>query len=345
MAIKVGILGSTGYTGAELLRILVNHPGVNVSWLTSEKFSDENISRVFPHFEGFLDIECLSVSELAGAADVDIVFSCLPHGTSARFVSKFLGEGSRVIDFSRDFRFGEASVYKALFKQDHKYVDQLKNAVYGLPELNRDKIRNAQLVANPGCYATSVILGLLPLTESGLLSGSSVIADIKSGISGGGRAPSLGHHFSEVNEGLSAGPQLARDQEAEMEHKLTEITGVSVNITFVPHTVPINRGILATTYCRLNDKADYGRIYDLYKTHYGEEPFVSLLSKGKFPGVKDVTYSNMCRIGLTLRDNMVVIVAALDNLGKGASGQAVQNMNIMFELPENEGLTGTATYP
>jgi N-acetyl-gamma-glutamyl-phosphate reductase len=345
MAIKVGILGSTGYTGAELLRILLNHPDVEVSWLTSEKFSGESISRVFPHFSGFIDIECQSVSELPHTNDADLVFSCLPHGTSARFVSRFLGEGSRVIDFSRDFRFGNAAIHKKLFKQDHKYSKLLKDAVYGLPELLRDKIRGAALVANPGCYSTAVILGLLPLAVNDLLAGDSIIADIKSGISGGGRAPTLSHHFSETNESLSAGPQLARDQEAEMEYKLSGLAGTPVKVTFVPHTVPINRGILATIYCQLNDKADSERIHKLYKTHYGEEPFVSVLSKGKFPGVKDVTYSNMCRIGLALRENMIVIVAALDNLGKGASGQAVQNMNIMFGFPENEGLTGPAMYP
>lgn len=346
MATKVGILGSTGYTGAELLRILVNHPGVDLSWLTSEKFSGEKISRVFPQFQGFCDLECVSASKLADSSGVDLVFSCLPHGISARFISRFLDEGSKVIDFSRDFRFGGASTtYKKLFKQDHKYGEQLQNAVYGLPELNRDKIRDALLVANPGCYATSVILGLLPLAERGLLPESPVIADIKSGISGRGRAPSLGHHFSEVNEGLSAGPQLARDQEIEMEQKLTEITDVPVHIIFVPHTAPINRGILATIYCRLDDKIDTEQIYEIYNNRYAQDPFVSLLGEGKFPGVKDVTYSNMCRIGLALRDNMIVIVAALDNLGKGASGQAVQNMNIMFGFSETEALKGPAIYP
>ncbi len=345
MAINIGILGSTGYTGAELLRILVNHPGVRICWLSSEKFSGENISRVFPQFESSLDIECIGVSNLNEQHKADLVFSCLPHGISARFVSKFLETGARVIDFSRDFRFGDASVYKTLFKKDHKYQDHLQNAVYGLPELNREKIRDAVLVANPGCYATSVILGLLPIAASGLLAGDSIIADIKSSISGGGRAPSLGHHFSEVNEALSPAPDSARDQEAEMEQKLAEVMDVPINVNFVPHTAPINRGILATIYCRLNDKADYERVYELYKARYSDEPFVSLLCKGKLPGVKDVTYSNMCRIGLAQRDNMIIIVAALDNLGKGASGQAVQNMNIMFGLPENKGLTGAATYP
>jgi len=345
MAIKVGILGSTGYTGAGLLGILLNHPDVEVSWLSSEKFSGWNISRVFPHFGGFLDIECLSVSEHPGKIPVNIVFSCLPHGISGRFVSKVLDKGTRVIDFSRDFRFGDAVVYKKLFKQAHQYEDCLHKAVYGLPELYREKIRNAALVANPGCYSTVVILGLLPLAANGFLTGGSIIADIKAGISGGGRAPTLSRHFSEVNENMSASLRTARDQEAEMKYRLSELAGSPVTVEFVPHSVPVNRGILATIYCRLNDETDYERIYDIYKTHYGEEPFVSLLSKGKFPGVKDVAYSNICRIGLALRGSMLVIVAALDNLGKGVSGQAVQNMNIMFGFPENEGLAAPPIYP
>jgi N-acetyl-gamma-glutamyl-phosphate reductase len=261
-----------------------------------------------------------------------------------RFVSRFLKSGARVIDFSRDFRFSDARAYKDLFNIDHKYQDYLKDSVYGLPELYRERIRNAALVANPGCFSTAVILSLAPLVKSGLINGSSVIADIKAGLSGGGRAPGLGHHFPEANANLSLS-LAGRDQEPEMEQELSILADGPVQVTFVPHTVPITRGILATAYCVLKKSAFSDRVYELYETQYNDESFVSLTGKGKFPGVKDVSYSNMCRIGIEIRDHIIVTVAALDNLGKGASGQAVQNMNIMFGFPETQGLRGPAMYP
>lgn len=331
MSIDVGILGATGYTGAELLRVLINHPQARVSLLSSEKFSGQEISRVFPQFGGYLENKCLSVSELSFNSGPDLVFSCLPHGLSSRFAAKFLDAGTRVIDLSHDFRLGNS---------DNSY-----NPVYGLPELFRKNIRDAALVANPGCYATSVILGLLPLAEKGYLSEGSVIADVVAGSSGAGRAPVLSGHYPEANESLSSEPESARDQEQEMELKLSEAAGSGVNVKFTPHRAPINRGILATIYCGLNQDIDPKELYKLYEGRFSEEPFVSLCAPGNYPSVKEVTYSNMCRLGLSSNGKKVVIVSALDNLGKGASGQAVQNMNIMFGYDENEGLEGPALYP
>lgn len=345
MAINVGILGATGYTGAELLRILLVHPDVRVSLLSSEKFSDQRISEVFPEFAGYLDLKCSRVADISYDSGLELVFSCLPHGISSRFVSKFLDAGTKVIDFSSDFRFGGSEVYRRLFNKDHKFGEYLDSAAYGLPELNREKIKDAKLVANPGCYATSVILGLLPLAENGLLSAGSIIADVKAGSSGAGRAPALSGHYSEVNEGLAAEPESARDQELEMELKLSDLTGSAVNVTFTPHKAPMNRGILATIYFKISEEIKYSELHVIYSDHFNGETFVTLSEEGKYPSVKEVTYSNMCRIGIGVKGKTVVITSALDNLGKGASGQAVQNMNLMLGLPEETGLNNPALYP
>ena len=345
MTIKIGVLGATGYTGAELLRLLVNHSGVEMSWLTSEKFAGENISQVFPHLKGFLNITCTSVRNLRELSKVDLVFSCLPHGTSMHFVNRLLDNGSRVIDLSADFRFSEYKMYEKWYNSKHKYRNHLKQAVYGLPEVNRDKIIDASLIANPGCYATSVILGLAPLAEEELLSTDSVVADIKSGLSGGGRAPNLTHHFSEANEGISIGTVSEHNQKPEIEQELSKLSGSKINLTFIPHTIPIDRGILATIYCRLKKKISIDKAYDLYRKFYEEKKLIRLLDIGDYPSTKNVRYSNMCDIGIGFQDDVFVSVVAVDNLGKGASGQAIQNMNIMFDFPETQGLMSSAIIP
>jgi len=345
MRIKIGVLGATGYTGAELLRLLVNHPGVEVSWLTSEKFAGKDISEVFPHLRGFLEIECSSVQKLKELDKVDLAFSCLPHGTSMHFVKRLLDTGARVIDLSADFRFPDMGVYEYWFKSTHKYKNCLKEAVYGLPEIYKERIMGARLIANPGCYATSVILGLAPLAAEGLLKGDSVIADIKSGLSGGGRAPSLEHHFPEANESVNIDSVSGHNQKPEIEQELSNLADTSIKVTFIPHTVPLNRGILATIYCRLKKKVSLDKAYGIYEKFYRGKRFIRLLEKGNYPSTKNVRYSNMCDIGASFQDDVFVSVVALDNLGKGASGQAIQNMNIMFDFPETEGLLSTAIYP
>ena len=345
MRIKIGVLGATGYTGAELLRLLVNHPGVEVSWLTSEKFAGKDISEVFPHLKGFLEIECNSVQKLKELDKVDLAFSCLPHGTSMHFVKRLLDTGARVIDFSADFRFSNAMVYEDWFKSKHKYKNYLKEAVYGLPELYKEHIMGARLIANPGCYATSVILGLAPLAAEELLKGDSVIADIKSGLSGGGRAPSLGHHFPEANESVNIDSVSGHNQKPEIEQELSNLSNTKVKVTFIPHTVPLNRGILATIYCRLNKKVSLDKVHGIYEEFYSQEKFIRLSQKEDYPCTKNVRYSNMCDIGASFQDDVFVSVVAIDNLGKGACGQAIQNMNIMFDFPETEGLMSTAIYP
>lgn len=345
MKVRIGVLGATGYTGSELVRLLLNHPGIEICWLTSEKFSGQRISTVLPHLKGFLDMECSSVRNLKELPKVDLVFSCLPHGTSMYFVSKMLDAGCRVIDFSSDFRFSNMKIYEKWFNTKHKYQNHLKKAVYGLPELNREQIIDAKLVANPGCYATSVILGVAPIVEAGLVEPGSIVADIKSGLSGGGRAPNLEHHFSEANEGISIGSISGQDQKPEIEQILTNIGDSKFKVTFIPHSVSLDRGILATSYLRLNKKISLTKALQIYKRFYSGKQFVKVLDKLQTPFTKDVRYSNMCHIGIGFQDDVFVSVVAIDNLGKGASGQAIQNMNLMFGFPETQGLVSTPVFP
>jgi len=345
MRIKVGILGATGYTGAELLRLLSSHPEVSLEWLTSEKFAGRKISAVFPHLRGFTDLECSSVAELKGLGKVDAAFSCLPQGSSMHFTARLHGEGVRVVDFSADFRFRDPAVYEKLYGLGHKHKDLIEGAVYGLPELFRDKIRSANLVANPGCFATGVILGLCPLLSEGLVDTASVIADAKSGASGGGRAPSLQHHFPESNENVRLNLPASFSQGPEMEDALSRISGAEVGISFMSHTLSINRGILTTIYTRPRETVTPEYISELYEKYYGLEPFVRLYGPDTYPELKDVRHTNVCGIGLHVRHDTLVTVTALDNLVKGASGQAVQNMNIMFGFKETESLVGPGLFP
>jgi N-acetyl-gamma-glutamyl-phosphate reductase len=344
MSLKAGILGATGYTGAELIRYLVNHPGVEISWLTSEKFSGRKISEVFPQFRGFLDIECVNIAKLASLNKVDVAFSCLPHGTSMHFVAKLLQKGTRVIDFSSDFRIKDVEIYERWYKAKHAHKHLMSEAVYGLPEIYREKIRDANLVANPGCFATSVILGLAPLFSEGLVKDDVVIVDSKAGITGAGRAPSLELHYSECNESVSSYRVEGHRQKPEMEQELSDIGGTKANITFVPHTVPMSRGILTTIYTRCKGKNTEDGIIDLYNEFYTHDSFVRVY-KDKLPSVKNIRFSNFCDVGVGFQEGSIISVVALDNLGKGASGQAVQNMNIMFDFPEEEALKFPGIYP
>ncbi len=342
---SVGILGATGYTGSELLRILLRHPGVSVKWLTSEKFAGQNIGDVFPGLRGFCGLECQSVSALKSLPGVELVFSCLPHGTAMHFTGRLLGEGVRVIDFSADFRFRSADLYESLYSAKHRMPQYIDDAVYGIPEISRSDIRNARLVANPGCYATGVILGLLPLLREGLIKETSIIADAKSGESGAGRAPSLEHHFPESNENARLNPGAASHQGPEMEEVLSFVAGREVGITFVPHNIPVNRGILTTIYARLKSEADAGRVLDAFREFYRNEPFIRVYAEGKLPDIKDTKYTNLCGIGVTIKGGVITTVVSLDNLVKGASGQAVQNMNLMLGFPETEALGLQGMFP
>ena len=345
MKLKVGVLGSTGYTGAELTRLLVRHPRIEISWLTSEKFTGKKISDVFPHFRSFLDLNCTSVAKINSLEDVDLTFSCLPHGKSKFFVNKLLPRKIRVIDFSTDFRFIDHNIYENLHIARNPYSKLLHEAVYGLPEIHRSEIKDAILVANPGCYSTSVIFGLAPLVSKGLIKEGSINVDAKAGLAGAGRAPTLEHHFSESNETAQAFAVKGHDQKPEMEQELSKLSGGPINITFVPHRIPVNRGILTTIYSRLKDHLSHEEILEIYHTYYENEFFVRVYDKGKYPSLKNVRFTNFCDIGLGFQDDVLITFVALDNLGKGAAGQAIQNMNIMFEFPETEGIKNLSAYP
>lgn len=345
MGIKVGVLGATGYTGVELLRLLSGHPGVTISWITSEKFAGKKIYDVFPHLRGFLDAECSSISKFSELESVDLAFSCLPHGTSMHFVAKLLKSGSRVIDLSSDFRLKDVTEYEKWYKTKHKYSAIISESVYGLSEINRDEIKNAGLVSNPGCFSTAVILGLYPAVLNKLVDTGGIVADIKSGISGGGRAPALGRHFPESNEEVSVDSVSGHNQQPEIEQELSTLSNADTHVTFIHHTVPINRGILATVYARLVGDVDVKEVIDLYQTAYRGERFVRLYQEGGFPTVTDVRATNVCGIGVGVQNDNLIIISAVDNLVKGASGQAVQNMNIMFGFSESEGLDSVAVYP
>jgi N-acetyl-gamma-glutamyl-phosphate reductase len=345
MNIKAGILGATGYTGAELIRLLIKHPDVNIEWLTSEKFAGKKIYEVFPHLRGFLDTECKSVSELNDLVKVDVAFSCLPQGSSMHFAARLLDRGVRVIDFSADFRFKNLEVYERLFGTAHKYKKYIGDAVYGIPEIFRKHISGSKLVSNPGCYATGVLLGLYPLVSEGVVDARSIVADAKGGWSGRGRAPTLEHHFPESNENVRINPGAANYQGKEMEELLSAFSGTDVGISFMPHTVSVNRGILTTIYSGLNVVHVPGAISALYNEYYEKEPFVRVLALNEFPDIKDVRYTNVCALGFTLQSEKLITVVALDNLVKGASGQAVQNMNIMFGLRETESLASPGIFP
>jgi N-acetyl-gamma-glutamyl-phosphate reductase len=342
---SVGILGATGYTGSELLKILLRHPGVSVEWLTSEKFAGQKISDVFPGLGGFCELECRSVSSFKNLPEVELVFSCLPHGTAMHFTGRLLGRGIRVIDFSADFRFRDAALYESLYNAKHRLPQYIGDAVYGIPEIFRDDIRGARLVANPGCYATGVILGTLPLLREGLIDETSIIADAKSGESGAGRAPSLEHHFPESNENARLNPGAASHQGPEMEEALFSASGRKAGVTFVPHNIPVNRGILTTIYTRLKSETNTGDILKIFKDFYKAEPFVRVCSEGKLPDIKATKYTNLCSIGVMINRDVAVTVVSLDNLVKGASGQAVQNMNLMLGFPETEGLGLQGMFP
>ncbi len=339
--LKAGIVGATGYTGWELIKILLKHPQVEITSLTAKVERPQNIEEIFPDLQGRISLICRNlerVEEVSGK--VDLVFLALPHKAAMGFVPRFLQGGKKVIDLSADFRFEDAGVYEKWYDVKHTAKELLKKAVYGLPEFYRAKIKGAALVANPGCYPTSAILGMAPLVKKKLVSCESIIVDSKSGVSGAGRNPSLDFHYPECNESVKAYKVSSHRHLPEMEQEIGKLAGRKVEISFTPHLIPMNRGILSTIYLSLS--ADFGeeKIRKTYEEFYRGEPFVKVLPEGCFPATKDVQGTNYCQIGLKVdeRTKRVTVVSAIDNLVKGASGQAVQNMNIVYGFQESEGL-------
>lgn len=345
--LNIAIVGSSGYTGGELYRLLINHPRVRVTSVTSEKSAGKPLTSIFPHLAGLTDLVCEPLDPEAIAQKTDFVFLALPHVTAQEAAFRFHQLGKKVVDLSADYRLAEPAVYETWYEHCHQYPELLKSAVYGLPELHREKIKKALLVANPGCYPTSAILALAPLIKKGVVDLKSLIIDSKSGVSGAGRSPSLVHHYPEVNEGLMAYKIGTHRHTPEIEQELTLLAGHAVTISFTPHLIPMNRGILTTSYAALNTAADTGVVHTLYREFYRDEPFVRLLAPGEFPNVRNVRGSNFCDIGVYAdrRTGRVVVVSAIDNLVKGASGQAIQNMNLMMGFHEMEGIKVAGLFP
>lgn len=338
--IKVGIIGATGYTGKELLRILLGHPEVEVEILLAKMEKEKiPISRIFKEFSKETELLCQDFDSASIAHSVDLIFTCLPHRISMEIIPEFFARGKRIIDLSADFRLKDTSIYKQWYGAEHKCPDLVSEAVYGLPELNRDKIREAQLVANPGCYPTAVILALAPLVkEKGLIDLESIIIDAKTGISGAGRNPTLINYFPERTENLTPYKITSHQHIPEIEQELRELAGQHLRVTFTPHLVPINRGILASIYLSLKREV---AARDLYLGFYKDEPFVRILDDGQVPEIKDVCRSNYCDLAIFTDGRIphrLILFSSIDNLVKGAAGQAVQNMNIMYGFNETTGL-------
>jgi len=335
--IKVGIVGATGYAGEEVIKILINHKGVKITEFSAVIDKEEPISSIFPAFKGKIDLICHKPDAERMAKNVDLVFLALPHKISMEIAPVFLKAKKLVIDLSADYRLSP-DVYKVWYGIDHKDKENLTLAVYGLPELYYDEIKKAKLIANPGCYPTSAILGVAPMVKEKAIDNGSIIIDSKSGVTGAGRKPDLAFSFSEVNENLKAYKVNEHQHKPEINKILSEIAGTKIDVVFTPHLIPMNRGILSTIYMKLTKKIDTKAALDIYKNFYKGKPFVRIYDEGKLPQVKDVVNSNYCDIGLKVTGGMLIAVACIDNLTKGAAGQAVQNMNIMAGFDETEGL-------
>lgn len=344
--VKVSIIGATGYTGAELLRLLSGHEAAEVVAVTSESHTGADISDIYPHLGSFFADR---LENLAALEDIarrsDVVFIALPHGHAMEAVRTISKHKTKVIDLGADYRFRDTAVYEKWYKLPHTHPDAV--AVYGLTELYREEVRTADIVGNPGCYTTASILALAPLVKSGLIDLSSIIVDAKSGVSGAGRSLSLGSHFTEVFESVKAYNIGGHRHTPEIEQILSNLGGSEIVISFTPHLIPMARGILSTCYANLKRGVTAEQADAAYEGMYGSEPFIRLLGRGGYPVTKNTRGSNFCDLGwhIDSRTGRIVVVAALDNLVKGAAGQAIQNMNVMFGLDERAGLKQAPLYP
>ncbi|MDU0460322.1 MAG: N-acetyl-gamma-glutamyl-phosphate reductase [Geobacteraceae bacterium] len=345
--LNVAIVGASGYTGLELIRILHCHPEVAVTCLTSEQSAGKRISEVFPTLRGRCDLVLENLEPVRVSEKADIIFTALPHKAAMEVVPTFLKLGRKVIDLSADYRLSDPEVYGRWY-EPHLNPANLKKAVYGLPEIRRARIKGAKLVANPGCYPTSIILGLAPLLKQGLIHPHSIISDSASGVSGAGRSAKVDSLYCEVNEGYKAyGVGGVHRHTPEIEQELSLLAGEPLKVTFTPHLVPMDRGILSTIYSAPVREMTSADLVRLYAEFYSGEPFVRVLPQGSLPSTAFVRGSNFCDIAPLVdeRTGRIIVVSAIDNLVKGASGQAVQNMNLVCGFPETTGLDGLALFP
>jgi len=351
--LKVSIIGSAGYTGKELIKILLNHKEVKLVHLTSTTHIGENINKIFPEFLNKLDKKLINLDLELISQNSDLVFTALPHTVSMDVVPELLKRGVKIVDLSADYRIKDSAVYQEWYKKEHNQISKglLSEAIYGLPEIYLDKIKDALLVANPGCYSTSIILGIAPLLKHHFVEPEGIIVDSKSGASGAGRKLSLDLHFSECNENFKAYKVIGHNHIPEVEQELSSIyfggddnkqkqQETEIKVSFTPHLLPINRGILSTCYLSLKGSKEDGEILEVYQKFYHKVPFVRIFKPPNLPEIKFVTGTNYCDIGFSIDERVgkIKVISAIDNLLKGAAGQAVQNMNIMSGFSETEGI-------
>ena len=344
---RVAVAGASGYTGVELLRLLVQHPEARIVTVTADSSAHRPIHEVFPSLRGFLDVVCQPLEPERLAAEADFVFLALPHKTSMAVGADLIGRGVRVLDLSADYRLKDPDAYPTWYGHAHTAPHLLKEAVYGLPELYKEPIGGARLVAVPGCYPTSAILGLAPLVAEGLIDLESIVIDSISGVSGAGRKPDLSTHYSEVNESLKAYGVARHRHTPEIEQALSGLAGRDVTVQFTPHLAPLTRGILTTSTAALQSRRSAADLLAVCRSFYAGRSFVRVLPEGVLPETKHVLHSNLCDLGLVPdpRTGRVIVVTAIDNLVKGASGQAVQCFNLMAGLDERAGLWIPGLFP
>ena len=344
--VKVAIFGASGYTGQELTRLLLGHPETKLVAVTSRRFAGRPVAEVFPALYGLTSLKYQNATPKEIAEASDVVFLALPHGVSIDIAPVFVQAGKKVIDLSADYRLRDVKTYEAWYGK-HSSDKILKNAVYGIPEIYRQEIKKSAFIANPGCYPTSIILGLAPALKNKLIDVFSIIADSASGVSGAGREPQIGSLFCEVDGGFKAYKIAQHRHTPEIEQELNLLAGEKFNISFTPHLLPVKRGILSTIYATLKKKIDLAELHTLYSSFYAGEKFVRVYPAGSYPNISSVCGSNYCDLGLVLdpRTNRIIIMAAIDNLIKGAAGQAVQNMNIVCGFEEHTGLQNIPLYP
>lgn len=349
--VKVGIIGSTGYAGNELVRLLLGHKDVRIVWYGSRSYIDKKYSQVYQNMFKLVDDVCRDDNMEELASQVDVIFTATPQGLCASLVNDDILSKVKVIDLSADFRLKDVKVYEEWYKLEHAAPQYIAEAVYGLCELNRDKIKNTRILANPGCYTTCSILTIYPLVKEGFIKPQSIIIDAKSGTSGAGRGAKVANLYCEVNESIKAYGVGTHRHTPEIEEQLGYAAGKEIQINFTPHLVPMNRGILVTEYATLNKKdgklPTYEEIKAVYDKYYGKEKFVRVLDKGVCPETKWVEGSNYVDVNFVIdeRTGRIIMMGALDNIVKGAAGQAVQNMNILFGLPEETGLELVPMFP
>lgn len=345
--IKVGIIGATGYAGGELVRILMGHKDAEIKWYGSRSYVDQKYADVYRNMFQIVDAKCMDDNMEELADQVDVIFTATPQGLCASLVNEEILSKTKIIDLSADFRLKDVNVYEEWYKIEHKAPQYIDEAVYGLCEINRDLVKSARIVANPGCYTTCSILTAYPLAKEGLIDMSTLIIDAKSGTSGAGRGAKLPNLYCEVNENIKAYGVATHRHTPEIEEQLGYASGEKVVLNFTPHLVPMNRGILATEYATLKKEVTYEEVKAVYDQYYAKEKFVRVLDRDVCPETKWVEGSNYVDIGFKIdpRTNRIIMMGAIDNLVKGAAGQAVQNMNLLFGLPEDEGLELVPMFP